>query len=581
MPAQKRKPTIEDTLTLVTVKSDIKSALPIEFEYDPFVKDKHVDGSFDPASFSEVLDFSFPEEVTEGVAQVGEVIYVGDGVCKVTGLTHSKMEDVITIKTSQGTEKALILGIEDTHIESVVLGDYSKIKQGDQVVANNSRLQIPVGKGLFGRVVSPLGMPLDGKGKIDAQAHRSVEFHAPSVMERMPIYEPLHTGVMVVDSTIPIGKGQRELVIGDRKTGKSRFVIDVISNQKHENVVCVYVGVGIQAAKAKSTLQLLQERGAMDYTTMVIATSDDPPTLQYLAPYAGTALAEHYMYQGKHVLIVYDDLSKQAKAYRQVSLLLKRSPGRDAYPGDIFFLHSRLLERASKLHPKLGGGSITALPIAETQSGDVSDYIITNLMSITDGHIFLDANMMHDGILPAVNSGTSVSRIGSKVQHNLLKKVGELTSRALARYQEVKSFETINTEVSEETLRDIKRGKRVGEMLAQDSTITYSIDEQVVLLALSTSGKMDPMELFEVADFKRNFLKFYRQEVEPEFKQKIMAAKKLDEVQVDIEGVYDRYMEKAKATSGPNVTTQEETLAKQLLVQSQQMAENQTQAESK
>ncbi|HMR01720.1 MAG TPA: F0F1 ATP synthase subunit alpha, partial [Candidatus Gracilibacteria bacterium] len=327
-------------------------------------------------------------------------------------------------------------------------------------------------------------------------------------------------------------------------------MIDVICNQKGKGIPCVYVGIGIQAAKAKGILNTLTERGALDYTTMVISTSNEPPSLQYIAPYAGAAIAEEFMYQGKHVLIVYDDLSKQAKAYRQVSLLLKRSPGRDAYPGDIFFLHSRLLERAAKLSQKLGGGSITALPVAETQAGDVSDYIITNLMSITDGHIYLDANMMNEGILPAVNSGTSVSRIGSKVQTSLLKKMGELAGRVMARYEEVKSFETINTEVAEDTLRDIRCGKRVHEIFAQDSDVAYSYDEQIVLIQLVVSGILDELELFEFADFKKNFLEYYRKHRTDAFVQLCDSAKKMDDVSDTIEKFYQDYTKSSKSSQG-------------------------------
>ncbi|NMC35695.1 F0F1 ATP synthase subunit alpha [Candidatus Beckwithbacteria bacterium] len=544
MPAKKIAPTLESVLQSTHIKPELDPVLPPNtFIYDPFAEAENL-GKRDleaETSFTQLLDFSFPEEVEEGITQIGEVIYIGDGVCKVAGLTHARIEDIVTVKTSTGTEKAMILGIEDTHIETVVLGDYTKIKQGDQVVANNSKLKVPVGKSLLGRVINPLGQPIDEQGSIKPEAYRDVEFPAPSVMAREPIYEPLKTGVMVVDTTIPVGRGQRELVIGDRKTGKSRLAIDIISNQKGHGIICVYVGVGIQAAKAKATLQLLQERKAMEYTTMVIATSDEPPSLQYMAPYVGTAIAEHYMYQGKNALIVYDDLSKQAKAYRQVSLLLKRSPGRDAYPGDIFFLHSRLLERVSKISKKLGAGSITALPIAETQSGDISDYIITNLMSITDGHIYLDANMMHEGILPAVNSGASVSRIGSKVQTSLMKKIGELTSRTLARYAEVKSFETINTEVAEETLREINRGKRVREMLAQNSEISYSWDEQIIFLYMANSGKLDEMELTELGDFRKNFLIFYRKQVGDEFITLCDKAKDLKEIDAEVDRLFALY----------------------------------------
>jgi len=534
---------LEKSLKSVGIKiSSDPFGLPDQFIYDPIKPIEKGKIKSNKVRFSQLLDYSFPQDIEGGIAEVGEVIYIGDGVCRVIGLSKAEIEDIINVKTTKGWEKALILGIEDTHIESVVLGDYSNIKQGDQVIATNSRLKVPVGKSLFGRVINPLGVPIDGKGKINPEAYRDVEFPAPSVMEREPIFQPLKTGIMVIDATIPIGLGQRELVIGDRKSGKSRFAVDVISNQKGRDMFCVYVGVGMQAAKAKSTLELLESRGAMDYTALVVSTSDDPPSLQYISPYVGTAIAEHVMYNGKNCLIIYDDLSKQAKAYRQVSLLLKRSPGRDAYPGDIFFLHSRLLERSSKMSRKLGGGAITALPIAETQSGDISDYIITNLMSITDGHIYLDANMMHEGILPAVNSQASVSRIGSKVQSSLLKKVGELTSRALARYAELKSFETINTEVAEETLRDIKRGKKVKEMLSQVSSVNYAIDEIVVLLHLVTSDKIEMIDLTELGTFKSQFLDYYRKIVTPQFKEKCEKSKDLKEIDGEITIILERFL---------------------------------------
>lgn len=534
---------LEKSLKSVGIKiNNDPFGLPDQFIYDPIKPIEKGKIKSNKVRFSQLLDYSFPQDIEGGIAEVGEVIYIGDGVCRVIGLSKAEIEDIINVKTSRGWEKALILGIEDTHIESVVLGDYSNIKQGDQVIATNSRLKVPVGKSLFGRVINPLGVPIDGKGKINPEAYRDVEFPAPSVMEREPIFQPLKTGIMVIDATIPIGLGQRELVIGDRKSGKSRFAVDVISNQKGRDMFCVYVGVGMQAAKAKSTLELLESRGAMDYTALVVSTSDDPPSLQYISPYVGTAIAEHVMYNGKNCLIIYDDLSKQAKAYRQVSLLLKRSPGRDAYPGDIFFLHSRLLERSSKMSRKLGGGAITALPIAETQSGDISDYIITNLMSITDGHIYLDANMMHEGILPAVNSQASVSRIGSKVQSSLLKKVGELTSRALARYAELKSFETINTEVAEETLRDIKRGKKVKEMLSQVSSVNYAIDEIVVLLHLVTSDKIEMIDLTELGTFKSQFLDYYRKIVTPQFKEKCEKSKDLKEIDGEITIILERFL---------------------------------------
>jgi F-type H+-transporting ATPase subunit alpha len=498
-------------------------------------------------SLSRILDFSFPDELPEpDFVQVGEVTYVGDGVCHISGLDKATVEEVVEIHTHKSVQKALILGVQEEKVEAVVLGDYSQIKRGDEARSTGTRLRAPAGESLLGRVINPLGIPLDGKGAVKPDVYRDVEFPAPAVMERSPIDTPMHTGVMIIDSTIPIGKGQRELVVGDRKSGKSRTMIDVICNQQGHGVFCIYVGVGIQAAKAKATLKMLEDRGAMKYTTMVVALADEPPSLQYIAPYVGCAIGEHYMYSGRDALIIYDDLSKQAKAYRQVSLLLKRSPGRDAYPGDIFFLHSRLLERASRLSPKLKGGSLTALPIAETQAGDISDYIITNLMSITDGHIYLDSNMMHEGFLPAVNSGASVSRIGGKVQSPLLRKVGELAGRVLARYNEVKSFETINTEVSEDTIREIKRGKRMREILAQDSNLNLSADEQVILLGVATSSRMDHFELSHVITFKQNIIPFYRLLDLRDFREKANTSKSMEEVDPILDKIFNDFCKQYK-----------------------------------
>jgi len=501
----------------------------------------------DQLSFSKFLDFTFPKTVDGGkTSQVGEIIYVGDGVVHIAGLDKAMIEELVEIDTNSGIQRAMILGVQETRVEAVVMGEYSKIKRGDRARSTGSKLTVPTGPSLLGRVINPLGQPIDGKGPINSSSIREVEFPAPGVMDRYPIFEPLNTGILVIDTTIPIGKGQRELVIGDRKTGKSRTMLDIIANQQGNNVYCVYVGVGIQAAKAKATLQYLVKRGAMKYTIFVASLANDPPSLQYISPYVGAALAEHFMYQGKDALVVYDDLSKQAKAYRQVSLLLKRSPGRDAYPGDIFFLHSRLLERASKVSKDLGFGSITALPVAETQAGDVSDYIITNLMSITDGHIFLDANLMHEGVLPAVNSGLSVSRIGGKVQTPLLRKAGELAGRALARYGEVKSFETINTEVSDDTLRDIRRGKRVKEILGQDSTFNYTNDEQVVILAIATSSRMDHLELEHSITFKNNIIPFYRKLKMDKLKELCKSAKDMAEIDSYLDEIFHKFCQEFK-----------------------------------
>jgi F-type H+-transporting ATPase subunit alpha len=515
---------VEDFLTTVSQTVNSPSESPLDL------------------SFPRLLDLTFPTKLSDTrIAQVGEVTYVGDGICHLTGIETIKIDEIADIHTATGIEKALILGIHEDRVEAVVLGDYTRIKRGDSARATNSKLRVTVGPQLEGRVINPLGEPIDGLGPLTGDIYRDVEFPAPGVVDRVPIVQPLQTGILAIDATIPIGRGQRELVIGDRKTGKSRTILDIICNQKSQNVHCIYVGIGLQASKAKSTYNLIKSRGADIYTTMVIAFSDDPPALQYIAPYVGAALGEHYMYNGKHALIVYDDLSKQAKAYRQVSLLLKRSPGRDAYPGDIFFLHSRLLERASKLHSRLGGGSLTALPIAETQVGDISDYIITNLMSITDGHIYLDANMMHEGILPAINSGASVSRIGGKVQIKPLQKVGELAGRILAKYEEVKSFETINTAVTAETAQDIKQGKIIREIFSQDSDLTLETDEEILLLGIATSARMNHFTLEQVKKFKKIFVPYLRQDDSSIPKVNVLEAKKLEDLDPLMDTIFNNF----------------------------------------
>lgn len=526
---------------------DLLDRVSSNISFNPHHSDQSQIDEDSGVSFPQILDFSFPGSQTqEHITQVGEVTYVGDGVVHASGLDKATIDEIIEVKTQKGIEKALILGVHEDKVESVVMGDYSAIRRGDQVRSTGNTLTIPTGHSMLGRIINPLGEPIDGKGPVRGEAYRKVEFPAPGVMDRQPIHDALHTGVMVIDTTIPVGRGQRELLIGDRKTGKTRTALDIISNQKGQNVYCVYVGVGSQAAKAKATWELLEARGAMAYTTLVISLADEPPSLQYMSPYAGVAIAEQLMYEGKHVLIIYDDLSKQAKAYRQVSLLLKRSPGRDAYPGDIFFLHSRLLERASKVSDRLGAGSITAIPIAETQSGDVSDYIITNLMSITDGHIYLDSNLMHEGVLPAVDSATSVSRIGGVVQTPLLRKVGELAGRILARYNEVKSFETINTEIAEETLRDIKRGKRIKETLSQDSDLSLSTDEEVVMLGIATSARMDHLELEHAVTFKKHIIPFYRKQNLEELKKLADTAKDMDEINSMLDDLFAKFCKEFK-----------------------------------
>lgn len=477
------------------------------------------------------------------ITEIGEIIYVGDGICKIHGLPTAHIEDVVEIDTEDGgVVNAMILGISPESIEAVVLGEYTKIRQGNVVRSRGEILQIQSGEAMLGRVVNPLGVPLDGKGPIHSSIWQPVERLAPGVAKREPVTQQLETGVLVVDTIIPLGKGQRELVIGDRKSGKTRLMQNLILNQKGKNMICIYVAIGAQKAKVRALEDALREGGALEYTCIILGGSDDSPSLNYIAPYSGCAIGEYFMFHGRDALVIYDDLSKHAKAYRQMSLLLKRSPGRDAYPGDIFYLHSRLLERTSRINKGAGGGSFTGFPVAETQNGDLSEYICTNLMSITDGHIYLDVNLMHEGILPAVNSGASVSRIGGSVQPPVLRKMGELAGSQMARYNEVKSFETLNTEISEDTEREIKRGKRVLEVFAQNSSLNLANDEKILLMYIVTSGHTDNIEVVDVRQIKVELITFYRQNKYEEYKTKCVVEKTVEALEPLLHKIVEDYI---------------------------------------
>ena len=464
--------------------------------------------------FEAHLQAAIPQStsIAPKVTAIGEVIYVGDGICKVMGLPNARIDDMIKIDSKGEEVSALILGINHDIVESVVLGDYTKISKGDVVKSTKRRVTVPVGASVEGRVINPLGKPIDGKGELGPHTTVPVEVPAPPVNEREQIKDQIRTGILVVDSIIPVGQGQRELVIGDRKAGKTTLMVNIIKNQKGQGIHCIYVAIGGKKAKVKGIIENLEQAGALAYTTIILATADDPPSLNYIAPYAGCSIAEHYMRTGQHAIVIYDDLSKHAKSYRQMSLLLKRSPGRDAYPGDIFFLHSRLLERSAKLSKECGSGSSTAFPMAETQSGDISEYITTNLMSITDGHIYLDNNLMHAGVVPAVDSGASVSRIGGSIQSKLLRKLSDTAASQLQRYNEVKSYEDINTEITAETEREIKKGKRIREIFTQASSINFSLAEEVLLLYLVTQGKLDDIEVPDVRKIKKEIINLLRTE---------------------------------------------------------------------
>src|SRR5688572_18276703 len=418
------------------------------------------------------------------VEEVGEVLEVKDGVARIYGLTRAMASEMLEITSSETGETviALALNLEEDNIGAVVMGDWTMLHEGDVVRRTSRVLDIPVGAGYLGRVVDPLGQPIDGKGDIPAEARRFIDIVAPGIVLRQPVKEPMQTGIKAIDSMIPIGRGQRELIIGDRGTGRSAVALDTIINQKGGDVICVYCAIGQRASKVASVVEILREAGALEYSIIVASNASDPAPMQYIAPYSATALAEHFMWQGKHALVIYDDLSKQAQSYRQISLVLRRPPGREAYPGDVFYLHSRLLERAAKLSADQGGGSLTALPIIETQAGDVSAYIPTNVISITDGQIFLESDLFYAGVRPAVNAGISVSRVGGSAQVKAMRQVAGRLRLELAQYRELEAFAQFGSDLDASTQRLLNRGARLTELLKQGQFQPMPIEEQVVAI---------------------------------------------------------------------------------------------------
>jgi F-type H+/Na+-transporting ATPase subunit alpha len=450
--------------------------------------------------------------------EVGEVLEVKDGVARIYGLKGTMSSEMLEITAGRsGTLiTGLALNLEEDNIGAVIMGDWTKIQEGDQVRRTGRVLDIPVGPGYLGRVVNPLGEAVDGKGPIQTAGRREVDIVAPGIVLRQPVHEPLQTGIKAIDALIPIGRGQRELIIGDRGTGKTAIAIDTIINQKGKDVVCVYVAIGQKASTVAAVVQRLEDAGALEYTIIVAATASDPAPLQYIAPYAGTALAEYFMYtkdengKGKATLCVYDDLSKQAVAYRQMSLVLRRPPGREAYPGDVFYLHSRLLERAAKLSDEMGGGSLTALPIVETQAGDVSAYIPTNVISITDGQIFLEANLFFSGVRPAVNVGISVSRVGGAAQIKAMKQVAGKLKGELAQYRELEAFAAFGSELDAVTQRQLARGQRSVEILKQPQYAPVPVEHQVAIIYALTNGYLDDVDAQQIASWERDFHVYMR-----------------------------------------------------------------------
>ncbi|HOP31441.1 MAG TPA: F0F1 ATP synthase subunit alpha, partial [Spirochaetota bacterium] len=440
------------------------------------------------------------------VSEVGTVIQVGDGIARIHGLTSAMSGEMLEFENGV---QGMVLNLEEDSIGCAVLGDYLSIQEGDSVKRLNRVLAVPVGEELLGRVVSPLGEPLDGKGPINLTNFRPLEFLAPGIADRQPVHEPLQTGIKSIDSMTPIGRGQRELIIGDRKTGKTAIAVDTIINQKGKGVVCVYVAIGQKASTVATVVEKLQETGAMEYTIVVSAAASDPSPVQYIAPYAGCAMAEYFMYdKGGATLCVYDDLSKQANAYRELSLLLRRPPGREAYPGDIFYCHSRLLERAAKLSDDMGAGSLTALPIIETQAGEVSAYIPTNVISITDGQIYLLPNLFASGVRPAVDVGISVSRVGGAAQIKAMKKYAGSLRLDLAQFRELEAFAQMGTELDPATQKQLDRGMRLVEILKQEQYVPMDVAEQVAIIYAGTQGLVDKVPVKQVRDFERKYIQY-------------------------------------------------------------------------
>ena len=446
-------------------------------------------------------------QVELNVDDIGTVIEVGDGIARIHGLEKAMAGELLEFDNGV---YGMVLNLEKDNVGGVILGGETLIKEGDTVKRTGRIMQVPVGENMVGRVVNALGQPVDGKGPISTTETRPVEYPAPGIAARQSVNEPLQTGIKAIDSLVPIGRGQRELIIGDRGTGKTAIAIDTIINQKGQGVICVYVAIGQKASTVARVVKTLEDAGAMDYTVVVVATASDSAPLQYLAPYAGVSIAEYFMYKGQHALCVYDDLSKHAMAYRAMSLLLRRPPGREAYPGDVFFLHSRLLERAAKLSKELGSGSITALPIIETLAGDVSAYIPTNVISITDGQIILESEYFYAGIRPAINVGLSVSRVGGSAQIKAMKQVAGRMRLDLAQYRELAAFAQFGSDLDSATKAQLDRGARMVETLKQPQYSPMVVEDQVVIIYVSTNGHLDDVPSNHVVKFESDFLKFMR-----------------------------------------------------------------------
>lgn len=462
---------------------------------------------------------------TVEVSESGTVLTIGDGVAKIFGLENAMAGELVEFESGV---KGMVLNLENASVGVVVLGEDRAIKEGDTVKRTSKVVQVPVGDGLLGRVVDVLGNPLDGKGPIKATEFRSIEIKAPGIIKRQPVGEPLQTGIKAIDSMIPIGRGQRELIIGDRQTGKTAIAIDTIINQGDQNVKCFYVAIGQKQSTIAQVVEKLRASGALEYTTIIVASASHPAPLQYLAPYAGVSMAEYYRDNGQHALIVYDDLTKQAQAYRQLSLLLRRPPGREAFPGDVFYIHSRLLERAAKMSDADGGGSLTALPIIETQAGDISAYVPTNVISITDGQIFLESDLFHRGIRPAVNVGKSVSRVGGAAQIKGMKQVAGTLKLDLAQFRDLEAFAAFASDLDAASQRQLSRGRKLVEVLKQPQYSPYKVEEQIVLIYAAIKGHLDGITDADVSRYETEFIEFLGQKYS-EISKAIVSEKKISD----------------------------------------------------
>lgn len=479
------------------------------------------------------------------VDDVGTVIEIGDGIAHIHGLDKAMSGELLDFGNDI---YGMVLNLEQDNVGAVLLGGDTKIKEGDIVKRTGKIMQVPVGESMIGRVVDALGRPIDGKGPIHTTQSRPIEYPAPGIADRKSVKEPLQTGIKAIDALVPIGRGQRELIIGDRGTGKTAIAVDTILNQKGQNCICIYVAIGQKASTIARVVKTFEDHGAMDYTIVVAATASDSAPLQYMAPYSGVTMGEHFMYQGKHVLCVYDDLSKHATAYRAMSLLLRRPPGREAYPGDVFYLHSRLLERAAKLSDELGGGSITALPIIETLAGDVSGYIPTNVISITDGQIMLQTEAFYSGIRPAIDVGLSVSRVGGSAQIKAMKQIAGRMRLDLAQYRELAAFAQFGSDLDKSTKEQLDRGVRMVETLKQAQYSPLRVDEQILVIYTAVRGFLSDIPVNQVVNFQRDFLKFMNSN-HPEIGQTIVEKQKLDDA---LEASINSAIEEFKSTYSYN-----------------------------